>query len=259
MRRASDSDIDTDDDPDVMAPSEDIEQSHSPSYCSGAGKRVEIRHPLKDISSGRKTVRIVCISDTHCLTHKVEIPDGDILLCAGDFTMRGRVDEISKFNELLGLLPHKHKLVVEGNHELKKGAFKNMSEILFNGRVLLNESVEVEGVCIYGSRWKQPFDAERNPRVDILLCHAPPPNYEPHLSGFPDRLPTFRESVRKPRPLPPAPVVQVFGHVHCGYGLHFDRRTTFINAANYIDRNRRRPAIFFDFTVRVAQETTVEL
>ncbi|XP_055383659.1 UPF0046 protein C25E10.12 [Condylostylus longicornis] len=65
-------------------------------------------------------LRIVCMSDTHSLTPyiKFDIPDGDIFIHAGDFTKCGRLQEVTEFNEWIGRLPHKHKLVIAGNHEL---------------------------------------------------------------------------------------------------------------------------------------------
>lgn len=49
---------------------------------------------------------------------KFDIPDGDIFIHAGDFTKCGRQVEVIDFNNWIGLLPHKHKLVIAGNHEL---------------------------------------------------------------------------------------------------------------------------------------------
>lgn len=65
-------------------------------------------------------IRIVCMSDTHSLTPhiKFNIPDGDVFIHAGDFTKCGKLDEVMEFNNWIGTLPHKHKLVIAGNHEL---------------------------------------------------------------------------------------------------------------------------------------------
>lgn len=63
-------------------------------------------------------VRVVAISDTHCKHGALTMPAGDILVCAGDFTRRGTVAEIKDFNDWLGRLPYKHKVVVAGNHDL---------------------------------------------------------------------------------------------------------------------------------------------
>ena len=63
-----------------------------------------------DLVHGRgedNEIRIVCISDTHGKCQDMDIPDGDILVHAGDFTYFGLVSEIILFNEWLGTLPHK--------------------------------------------------------------------------------------------------------------------------------------------------------
>jgi hypothetical protein len=59
-------------------------------------------------------VRIVCLSDTHTIHHTLTVPDGDILLHAGDFTTRGPMQQVEDFNVWLGSLPHKHKVVIAG-------------------------------------------------------------------------------------------------------------------------------------------------
>ena len=60
---------------------------------------------------------IVCISVTHSRHVHMEVPTGDILIHAGDSTMVGRVEEIIKFNHWLGRLPHRHKILIAGNHD----------------------------------------------------------------------------------------------------------------------------------------------
>ena len=64
-------------------------------------------------------VRFVCMSDTHSLIRNImfDIPNGDVFIHAGDFTKCGQKDEVISFNKWLGSLPHKHKIVIAGNHE----------------------------------------------------------------------------------------------------------------------------------------------
>lgn len=60
--------------------------------------------PKSSIPNGH--VRFVCISDTHAILEKhkcMEIPDGDVLLHAGDLTMYGHPDEVHLVNEYLGM------------------------------------------------------------------------------------------------------------------------------------------------------------
>lgn len=49
-------------------------------------------------------VRFVCMSDTHSLVHDFtfEVPEGDVLIHAGNFTMGGHLQEIINFNAWLG-------------------------------------------------------------------------------------------------------------------------------------------------------------
>lgn len=61
-------------------------------------------------------IRIVCISDTHNL--QPELPDGDLLLHAGDLSQRGSFDEIQAQLDWLNAQPHKQKIVIAGNHDL---------------------------------------------------------------------------------------------------------------------------------------------
>ncbi|XP_039966706.1 metallophosphoesterase domain-containing protein 1 [Bactrocera tryoni] len=65
-------------------------------------------------------IRVVCMSDTHSLTPylKFDVPDGDIFIHAGDFTKCGKLDEVIDFDKWIATLPHKHKIVIAGNHEL---------------------------------------------------------------------------------------------------------------------------------------------
>ena len=63
-------------------------------------------------------IRVVCFSDTHGLHRLVDLPDGDILVCCGDITMRGELDVLHDFNAWIGEQHFVHKLVVPGNHDL---------------------------------------------------------------------------------------------------------------------------------------------
>ena len=61
---------------------------------------------------GGSHLRFVAISDTHNHHADLQIPDGDVLLHAGDLTYGGSLEEVESFNAWLGTLPHKHKIVV---------------------------------------------------------------------------------------------------------------------------------------------------
>ena len=48
----------------------------------------------------------MCISDTHRTgteLQELDVPEGDVLVHAGDFSMVGHPDEVVAFNEYLGI------------------------------------------------------------------------------------------------------------------------------------------------------------
>ncbi|KAG6020918.1 hypothetical protein E4U41_002680 [Claviceps citrina] len=58
---------------------------------------------------------VVCISDTH--NSQPSVPDGDILIHAGDLTQSGSQAELAAALSWIRSLPHEHKIVVAGNHD----------------------------------------------------------------------------------------------------------------------------------------------
>jgi len=103
-------------------------------------------HPLP-----RSVLQLVLISDTHELHRQWEVPRGDILIHAGDFSMFSRRSHaITDFNLWLGELPHQHKIVVPGNHEFFLEANPLKRSLLDNATVLINEGIEIDGLRIWG-------------------------------------------------------------------------------------------------------------
>ncbi|XP_011703889.1 PREDICTED: UPF0046 protein C25E10.12 isoform X4 [Wasmannia auropunctata] len=87
-------------------------------------KVVKINTKLPTTEAPSDKLRVVCMSDTHSLTPfiKFDVPAGDVFIHAGDFTKCGSLQEVVEFNNWIGKLyrnlPHKHKIVIAGNHEL---------------------------------------------------------------------------------------------------------------------------------------------
>lgn len=63
----------------------------------------------------KPVVRVICISDTH--TNTVDIPNGDVLIHAGDLANAGTAKEIQAQLDWLNTLPHREKIVIAGNHD----------------------------------------------------------------------------------------------------------------------------------------------
>lgn len=189
--------------------------------------------------------RIVAISDTHNYHRALKVPDGDILVHAGDLTQQGELADVRDFNAWLGSLPHPHKLVIAGNHDFCFEDNPAAAEpLLTNCTYLFDSAITIRGITFYGSPW-QPwffnwaFNLRRGPEirarwdlipagVDILITHGPPQGYcdETYLGesvGCADLL----DAVRRVRPK-----YHIFGHIHEAYGRAADQYTEFINASS---------------------------
>lgn len=198
--------------------------------------------------------RIVCVSDTHRQLEQIEIPDGDILIHAGDLTMQGRRVEIATELQKLAQLPHAVKIFIAGNHDrlFEKDPMLARSlvrDVTSAGVVYLEESYTVvQGLKIWGSPWQPAFGnwafnydrAEGVERwstmpddADVVVTHGPPQGYGDVVAGrWSDHLGcvdlTTAIARTKPR-------LHVFGHIHSGRGVHNGLgacvATTFVNAA----------------------------
>jgi Icc-related predicted phosphoesterase len=194
-------------------------------------------------------VKVVCISDTHCRLRKVTIPEGDILIHAGDLTFQGTVTEISQELRELERIAKNFKAVyyVAGNHdwlgEYNSSLLRQMCKDV-GVNYLEDEWIVYEGLVIYGSPYQPEFCgwafnlprgeklaqkwAQMPDKVDILITHGPP-------AGILDKVPYGNESVGCEdlfkRIMQVRPQLHVFGHIHHSYGIqHFDG-ITFVNAA----------------------------
>ena len=67
---------------------------------------------VKASSPRKDSLTIVCISDTHTL--EPDLPDGDLLLHAGDLTNAGSFDEMQGQLDWLNRQSHKYKVVIAG-------------------------------------------------------------------------------------------------------------------------------------------------
>ena len=92
------------------------------------------------------------MSDTHELHREVDVPPGDVLIHAGDFSVFSKsLRQIEDYNDWLGELPHRWKLVIPGNHEFFLEADRGSRSMLSNATVLIDESVSIGGLKVYGS------------------------------------------------------------------------------------------------------------
>jgi len=194
--------------------------------------------------------KIVCISDTHCQLNQVKVPDGDILIHCGDWTMLGEQQEIIAFGKHLRKLPHKHKIIIPGNHDLtfdkhhKKFHKDRLKWLNMDKRTQLkiNESFILEGIHFYASSLVPPIGnpyriwafesneiyrletySQINSHIDILISHSPPRGI---MDGSHCGCKALKYLVDTKKPQ-----YHVFGHYHEGYGITKINETTFVNAS----------------------------
>lgn len=206
-------------------------------------------------------MRIVCISDTHGLHDEVVVPEGDILIHAGDHCNHGRQSEVRKFDAWLARQPHRHKIFIAGNHDWpwqKQSRYAPLW-IKSGATYLRDTAITIEGLKIYGSPWQPEFcswafNLPRGPLlaakwqaipedVDILVTHGPPlgildRNAGDERTGCED----LAVHVRRVRPR-----LHVFGHIHDSHGMVERDGTRFVNACacNY-DYDPVNPPIVVD-------------
>ncbi|TVY30119.1 putative rhamnogalacturonate lyase C [Lachnellula hyalina] len=62
------------------------------------------------------TISVICFSDTHIT--KPTVPDGDILLHAGDLSQYGFFDEIQAQLDWLNAQSHRYNIIIAETHDL---------------------------------------------------------------------------------------------------------------------------------------------
>jgi Icc-related predicted phosphoesterase len=176
------------------------------------------------------------------------LPEGDIVIHAGDISTLGKQEEVQSFLDWFGALPHPYKVFIGGNHDFYLEKEPELFELMVPSTcIYLNDSmVEIEGIKIWGSpvtpfyhnwafnrypgndickHWKViPED------INILITHGPPAgilDITVRGIGVGDEDLKKKLTYIKPK-------YHIFGHIHEQYGQVEQEGTTYINAS-YLD------------------------
>ena len=192
-------------------------------------------------------MRLVAVADVHTFHDDLEVPPGDVFICAGDLCRGGTLEELAPVADWIRGLPHRHKIVVAGNHDWCFDRERDRAlELLGPGVIYLEDSgVELGGLSVWGSPWQPAFNdwAYNLPRgpalaakwslipegTDILVTHSPPAGIGDRFSGGKGiGCVDLAEAVRRIRPR-----LHLFGHVHQDGGLWTIDGTTYVNATTW--------------------------
>lgn len=215
-------------------------------------------------------MKIVAIADTHMLHNNFTVPDGDILIHAGDMCTRGSESEARNAAKWWKSLPHQYKIYVPGNHDVALYNNRALVDLYkdTNSHVLIDASLEIEGIKFWGSPWTPEFcgwafmlqrggEALENnwaaipDDTDILITHGPAfgygdINHENNRVGC--------EALAYRLTQLPDLKYHIFGHIHQDYGIRRFNKTTIINASIHEglwrQPNRRHaetPPIVFEY------------
>jgi Icc-related predicted phosphoesterase len=205
----------------------------------------------------------------HNMLH--ELPQGDVLIHAGDISNKGGERDVTEFiHWFQNIEGFDTKIFIAGNHDFcfervnqphHKGdydwlnnlmASENLSQsdvtYLQDDFIIIESSEFSRPIKFYGTPWQPWFYdwAFNLPRfgdelqakwsfipedTDVLITHGPPNGYGDLVNNW--RQPNVNVGCECliNRIAEIKPILNVFGHIHEGYGVYTNENTTFVNAS----------------------------
>ena len=203
------------------------------------------------------------------MLHK--LPEGDVLIHAGDISNRGGEKDVTNFiHWFQNIDGFDMKIFISGNHDHcfekvdephHRGDYDWLHHLMSDENLsqsnvfyLQDEFIEFKvpefskPIKFYGTPWQPEFYnwAFNLPRMghellekwnqipkdtDILITHGPPNGYgdlvnnwrQPNVNVGCELLRNRIEEIK--------PTLNIFGHIHEGYGVYTNDKTTFVNAS----------------------------
>jgi predicted phosphodiesterase len=211
-----------------------------------------------------------------------ELPKGDVLIHAGDISNKGGEIDVTNFiHWFQNIEGFDTKIFISGNHDFcfekvnephHKGDYDwlhhlTSSENLSQSDVtyLQDDFIMIESpefsrpIKFYGTPWQPWFYdwAFNLPRLgeelkskwafipedtDVLITHGPPNGYGDLVNNWRQPNTNVGCELLLNRIIDIKPVLNIFGHIHEGYGVYTNENTTFVNAsictASYVPKNK---------------------
>lgn len=199
-------------------------------------------------------MRIVAISDVHNSWGALTIPECDLLISAGDYSMHGHPATVRSYHEWLNEQPAKYIISGQGNHE--EWVEKNFLEAKELAReacprvfFVEEEKIVIEDINIWYSAitpWFHDWAYNRRagPEIEehwkkipedtnILVTHGPPYGIL-DIVYYPDGVVpkervgcwTLGAYVKRIKP-----DLHIFGHIHGSHGEKHEEGTSYYNVA----------------------------
>lgn len=200
-------------------------------------------------------MRVVCISDTHGMPlEQLNLPEGDVLLHAGDMSFKGTITEMANFNGYCAAVKHKYKhgiYAIPGNHELGVQADPSLHRgIATDYKLMIDESVRLDGLKFWFSPWQPEFynwayNLPRGPQLAEKWSQIPDETHVLVTHGGPRfRLSTTNRGedvgclALHNRSMDLLDLrLHVFGHIHHAYGHeHSLSEVHYVNASTCNER-----------------------
>lgn len=201
-------------------------------------------------------MKLVIISDTHDKLLE-DVPDGDVLIHCGDYSVFGEYDETKKFFDWFSSQKHEYKIVIPGNHEVaicpikklpNKAKIMDLIKSYTNVHFLSCRELVINGIKFYGAPWcggdrfvmyrwgfYLEHDSDRQKMfkfipddTNVLITHSPPYGILDTFCGRHLGCPMLLERVRQLEKLK----VHCFGHIHGANGIVEENGVQFCNCSN---------------------------
>ena len=199
-------------------------------------------------------MKAVIISDTHNQHQKLDLPEGEMLIHAGDVSLRGTQKECMDFLEWFSRQDFMYKILIAGNHDFyfERESAAKIKAVMPNNIIYLKDSgTEINGLKFWGSPiqpWFMDwaFNRQRGKEIrkhwdlipqntDVLITHGP-------AYGILDKVGLdyvgCKDLLNKINSVQPR--YFICGHIHEGYGMYETEYTTFINASVLDERYQLR-------------------
>jgi 3',5'-cyclic AMP phosphodiesterase CpdA len=200
-----------------------------------------------------------------------EIPSGDVLIHSGDISNRGGEKDVTDFvHWFQNIEGFDTKIFISGNHDFcfervnephHKGDYDWLGNLISpenssqsNVTYLEDNFITIESpefsrpIKFYGSPWQPEFYnwAFNLPRmgeellekwnnipsdIDVLITHGPPNGYGDLVNNWRQPYTNVGCELLRNRIEEIKPILNVFGHIHEGYGIYTNENTTFVNAS----------------------------